>query len=98
MSANHTIVARDRFPLRAHDRAVPTVVETIFRFALRALRRPDPAWFALNDHLLADIGEKRAEAEVEAARGLGRTPLGEMAEGCISRGLARPRLPSSRLD
>ena len=102
MSANQTTAtrpeARDGFPSWAWNRAIATVVESILRTASRAFRRPDPVWFGLNDHLLADIGETRAEAEVEAARCVWRTPLGAMADGGITQDLAKPRLPSSRLD
>ncbi|MGA8583097.1 MAG: hypothetical protein WB715_04550 [Roseiarcus sp.] len=100
MSANLTTAARsdarDGFPSSARNRAITTIVESILRFAGRAFRRPDPVWSGLNDHLLADIGETRAEAEVEAARRLWRT--GAMADGGISQDLAKPRFPSSRLD
>jgi hypothetical protein len=100
MSANQTTAtrsdARDGFPSRARNRAITTVVESILRFAGRAFRQPDPVWFGLNDHLLADIDETRAEAEVEAARCVWRT--GVMADGGISQDLAKPRFPSSRLD
>jgi hypothetical protein len=54
--------------------------------------------FDLSDHFLADIGVTRAEAEVEAARSLWRTPLGTMADGVILQGLVKPRLRSSRFD
>jgi hypothetical protein len=98
MSANQTTATRsdvrDGFPSWARNRAITTVVESI-RFAGRAFRRPDPVWFGLNDHLLADIDETRAEAEVEAARCFWRT--GAMADGGISQDLAKPRFPSSRL-
>ena len=80
MSANQTTAtcpdARDEFPPWACNRAIATVVESIRRIASRAFRRPDPVWFGVDDHLLADIGETRAEAEVEAARRVWRTPLG----------------------
>jgi hypothetical protein len=59
-------------------------------------RRLDLVWFDLNDHLLADIGETRAEAEAEAARCVWRTPLGTMADRVIPQDLAKPRLPSNR--
>lgn len=102
MSANQTTATRpevrDGFPFSAGNREIATVVESILRFAGRAFRRPDPAWFGLSDHLLADIGETRTEAEVEAARCVWRTPLGAMADSGISRDLGKPRLPSSRLD
>jgi len=101
MSANQTTAAHpcagDGFPFWARNRAVATVVGSIRRIAGLAFRRPDPAWFGLNRHLLADIGETQAEAEVEAARGLWRTPLGATADDGIAPGLAKPRLPSSRL-
>jgi hypothetical protein len=100
MSANLTTAARsdarDGFPSWGRYRAITTVVERILCFAGRAFRRPDPVWFGLNDHLLADIGETRAEAEVEAARCVWRA--GAMADGGISEDLAKPRFPSSRLD
>jgi hypothetical protein len=79
MSANQTLArsdARDGFPSWASNRAIATVVESILRTASRPFRRPDLIWFGLNDHLLADIGETRTEAEVEAARCVWRTPLG----------------------
>ena len=102
MSANQTTAvhpeARDGFPARAFNRAISTAVESILRIAGGALRRPDQAWFSLNDHLLADIGETRADAEAEAARCVWRTPLGTMADGVISQDLAKPRLRSSRFD
>jgi hypothetical protein len=101
MSANQTLArsdARDGFPSWASNRAIATVVESILRTASRAFRRPDLIWFGLNDHLLADIGETRTEAEVEAARCVWRTPLGAMADSGISQDLGKPRLPSSRLD
>jgi hypothetical protein len=101
MSSNPTIAARpeagDRFPSWARNRAIATVVERTLGIASRAFRRPDPLWFGLNDHLLADIGETHAEAEIEAARSVWRTPLGAMADG-ISQRSAKPRLPSSRFD
>ena len=100
MSANQTTAtrpeARDGFPSWA--RAIAAVVESILRIASRTFRRPDPVWFDLNDHLLADIGETRAEAEAEAARCVWRTPLGTMADRVISQDLAKPRLPSNRFD
>lgn len=102
MSANPTTAtrpeARDGFSSWACNRAIATVVESILRFAGRAFRRPGPVWFGLNDHLLADIGETRGEAEAEAASRIWRTPLGAIAEGGISQDLAKPRLPSSRFD
>ena len=102
MSANLTTAARsdarDGFPSSARNRATATVVERILRIARRAFRRPDPVWFGLNHHLLADIGETPAEAEAEAARCVWRTPLGAMADGGMSQDLAKPRLPSSRFD
>jgi hypothetical protein len=100
MSANQTTAirpaARDGFPSWACNRAIAAVVESILRIAGRTFRRPDPA--GLNDHLLADIGETRAEAEAEAARCVWRTPLGTMADRAISQDLAKPRLPSSRFE
>ena len=90
--------ARGGFRFGACNRAFATIVESILRLASRAFRRPDPVWFCLNDHLLADIGETRAEAEAEAARCVWRTPLGTMADGVISQHLTEPRLPSSRFD
>jgi uncharacterized protein YjiS (DUF1127 family) len=102
MSANHTTAAqpeaRDGFPSWACNRAIATVVESILRIASRIFRQRDPVWFGLNDHLLADIGETRADADVEAARWVWRTPLGTMADGAISHDLSKPRLPLSRLD
>src|SRR5271168_1992660 len=102
MSANQTTAtrpeARDGFPSWACNRAITAGVESILRIASRAFRRPDPLWFGLNDHLLADIGETRAEAEAEAERCVWPTPLGSMADGGISRDVAKPRLPSSRFD
>jgi len=102
MSANLTTAtrpeARGGFPSWACNRAIAAVVESILRIASRTFRRPDPVWFGLNDHLLADIGETRAEAEAEAARCVWPTPLGAMADGGISQDVAKPRLPSSRLD
>ena len=81
MSANDTTAthpeARDGFPFWACNRAIATVVESILRTASRTLRRPDPVWFGLNDHLLADIGETRAEAGAEAARCVWHAPLGQ---------------------
>jgi len=101
MSANQTTAtrpeARDGFPSWACNRAIAAVVESI-RIASRIFRRPDPVWFGLNDHLLADIGETRAEAEAEAARCVWRTPLGTIADCVISQEWAKPRLPSSRFD
>ena len=88
----------DGFPSWACNRAIAAVVESILRIASRTFRRPDPLWFGLNDRLLADIGETRAEAEVEAARCVWRTPLGTMADRVISQDLAKPRLLSSRFD
>jgi hypothetical protein len=102
MSANQTTATRpeaqDGFPSWACNRAIAAVVESILRIASRTFSRPDPVWFGLNDHLLADIGETRAEAEAEAARCVWRTPLGTMADRVISQDLAKPRLPSSRFD
>jgi hypothetical protein len=102
MSANQTIATRPEArygsPFRISNRAMATVVENILRIASRTCRRPDPVWFDLNDHLLADIGETRAKAEAEAARCVWRTPLGTMADGAISQDLAKLRLPSSRFD
>ena len=102
MSASQTTAThpqdRDGFRSGACNRAFATIVESILRLASRAFRRPDPVWFCLNDHLLADIGETRAEAEAEAARCVWRTPLGTMADGVISQHLTEPRLPSSRFD
>src|SRR5271165_1942076 len=99
MSANQTTAtrpeARDGFPSWACNRAIAAVVESI-RIASRIFRRPDPVWFGLNDHLLADIGETRAEAEAEAARCVWRA--GAMAAGGISQDLPKPQFPSSRLD
>jgi hypothetical protein len=101
MSANPMTATRPEarvFPSWACNRVIATAVEAILRIACRAFRRPDPVWFGLNDRLLADIGETRAEAEVEAARRVWRTPLGAIADGGVSRDLAKPRLPSSRFD
>jgi hypothetical protein len=102
MSVNQTTAtrpeARGGFPSWACNRAIATVVESILRFAGRAFRRPDAVWFGLNDHLLADIGETRAEAEAVAASRIWRMPLGAIAEVGISHELAKPRLPSSRFD
>ena len=102
MPANQTITrrpeARDGFPSLGCNRAIAAVVESILRIASRTFRRPDPVWLGLNDHSLADIGETRAEAEVEAARCVWRTPLGTMADRVISQDLAKLRLPSSRFD
>ena len=85
MSANQTTVtlaeAGGGFPSWACSRALATVVESILRIACRAFRRPDPVWFGLNDHLLADIGVTGAEAEAEAARCFWRTPLGTVSDG-----------------
>ena len=101
MSANQTTAsrpeARDGFPSWACNRAI-AAVESILRMASRTFRRPDPVWLGLHDHLLADIGETRVEAEAEAARCVWRTPLGTMADRVISQDLAKPRLPSSRFD
>jgi uncharacterized protein YjiS (DUF1127 family) len=90
--------ARDGFQPGACNRALATVVESILRFASRAFRRTEPVWFDLDDRILADIGVTRAEAEAEAARCVWRAPLGTLADGVISQDLAKPRLPSSRLD
>ena len=102
MSANQTTAihpeAPDGFPSWASNRAIAIVVGGILRVASRTFRRPDPVWFGLNDRLLADIGETRAEADAEAARCVWRTPLGTVADSVISQDLARPRLPSSRLE
>ena len=102
MSANQTTAvhpeARDGSHSEACNRALATVVESILRFASRAFRRSEPVLFDLSDHFLADIGVTRAEAEVEAARSLWRTPLGTMADGVILQGLVKPRLRSSRFD
>jgi hypothetical protein len=86
------------FPTWAFNRVIATVVESFLHFASRTFRRPGPVWFGLNNHLLADIGETRAEAEAEAARCVWRTPLGTMADRVISQHSTKPRLPSSRLD
>jgi hypothetical protein len=102
MSANQTTaihpVARDGFLSRASNRVIATVVGRILRVASRTFRRPDPVWFGLNDRLLADIGETRAEAEAEAVGCVWRTPLGTVADSVISQDWAKPRLPSSRLE
>jgi hypothetical protein len=102
MSANQTTAtrpaARDGFASWACNRAIAAVVESILHIASRTLRRPDQVWFSLNDHLLADIGETRAEAGAEAARCVWHTPLETMADRVISQDLAKPRLPSSRFD
>src|SRR5262249_36381392 len=100
MSGNETtaahLEARNGLPTRAFNPAIATLVENILRIARGTLRRPDPVWFDLNDHFLADIEVTRAEAE--AARCLRRTPLGAIADGVIRHDLAKPRLPSSRLE
>ena len=102
MSTNQTTAtrqaARDGFPSWACNRAIAAVVESILRIASRTFRWPDPVWFRLNDRLLADIGETRAEAEAEAARFAWPAPLGTMADRLISQDLTRPRLPSSQFD
>jgi hypothetical protein len=102
MSANETTFthpeARDGFPSWASNRAIATVVGSILRIASRTFRPPDPVWFGLNDRLRADIGKTRAEAEAAAARCVWRTPLGTVADSVISQDLAKPRLPSSRLE
>ena len=102
MPANQTTAGRfgvrDGFPSWGCNRAIATVVESIRRNASRAFRRPQSVWLGLNDHLLADIGETRAEAEFEAVRRAWRTPLGTIAGDGISQDLAKLRLPSSRLD
>jgi hypothetical protein len=90
--------ARHESRFRACHRAITTVVAIILSIASRALRRPDPVWFGLNDHLLADIGETRAKADAEAARSFWNAPPGTMADGATSRDPARPRLPFSRFD
>jgi hypothetical protein len=88
MSANQTTTARpesgDGFSSWGSSRAIATVVESILLIASRTFRRPDPVWFGLDDHLLADIGETRADAEAEAVRCVWRTPLGSAADSVIS--------------
>jgi len=102
MSASQTTAthpeARDGFRSGACNRAFATLVESILRLASRAVHRPDPVWFCLNDNLLADIGVTRAEAEAEAARCVWRTPLGAVADGVTLQDLAKPWLPTSRFD
>ena len=85
---NRILLSFARHCAPAWARAIAAFVESILRIASRTFRRPDPVWFDLNDHLLADIGETRAEAEAEAARCVWRTPLGTMAERVISQDLA----------
>jgi hypothetical protein len=102
MTASQTTAARPEsgngYRAGAFPRAITTAVESTLRLAGRVVRRPDPVWFELSDHLLADVGKTRTEAEAEAACCAWRTPLGAMADGVTSKDLARPRLPRSRLD
>jgi hypothetical protein len=102
MSANQTTAIhpepRDEFHSWTNNRSITTVVRSILRVASRTLGRPDAVWFGLNDRLLADIGETRAEAEAEAVGCVWRTPLGTVADSVISQDWAKPRLPFSRLE
>jgi hypothetical protein len=66
MSASQTTAdrpeSRDEFRAGASPRVIATAVECILRLASRVFRRPDPAWFELDDHLLADVGRTRGAA------------------------------------
>ena len=64
----HSFVDNSASVGRNYARVLPNAIARRLSFLLFMVRNADQPWWELGDHLLADIGKTRGEAEVEKLR------------------------------